>query len=75
MNECPIIEKIESQKAIQWHQRGVRTVEVIESVGIDTEGKRWRWLEDCWHQESAFSSGDDFYMIRCSSHPYGWQRL
>jgi len=46
MNSQPIISKIESQKVIREEATAGGVVLVMENVGVDIDGKRWRWWQD-----------------------------
>ena len=52
MMEKPIITKIKSQKCVGYEQwSGERSVAVIENIGIDASGQRWKWTSyNVWVQ-------------------------
>lgn len=72
--EHPIITKIEKQRVARYETRGVNTVSVIENIGIDKEGNRWRFYQDYIHEPHYTPDGYCFSLTSMSS-DYGFTRL
>lgn len=61
MSEQPMIVRFEKSQCVRYEQRYRRFVSVIEHIGIDNEGKRWKFYRDNWDNESGYRMTGELY--------------